>query len=243
MLTSRLAAGAAPVKIRHSAKAKRLRLAVKPGLIELVVPHGATESLALAFLEKHRSWAEGKLLEMNGRVARLPPAFNFADSPSVPWQGRELPLLVQSAAGRRVRVSVDDAVRIVLPEGLGLNRDELALRAFYQWVRPWLGQRVVELAKRHAPLYGLQPRDIRIKRMQTRWGSCGPRNDLNINWLLALTPEPVLEYVVVHELCHIRERNHAPRFWTLVAKHLPDYAKQRQWLKDHGGALMRRFKL
>jgi predicted metal-dependent hydrolase len=77
--------------------------------------------------------------------------------------------------------------------------------------------------------------------MTTRWGSCGPKGDININWLLALAPESVLEYVVVHEICHLRERNHSAAFWALVAQHLPHYAKERAWVKAHGGALMRRF--
>jgi predicted metal-dependent hydrolase len=77
--------------------------------------------------------------------------------------------------------------------------------------------------------------------MKTRWGSCGPRNDININWLLAFAPETVLEYVVVHELCHIRERNHSMAFWSLVAKHLSNYAQERRWLHAHGAGLMHRF--
>ena len=77
--------------------------------------------------------------------------------------------------------------------------------------------------------------------MKSRWGSCGPRNDINLNWLLAFAPPAVLEYVVVHELCHIRHRDHSARFWALVAQHLPGWAHERQWLKRQGGELLRRF--
>ena len=230
-----------PIRIRRSAKAKRLRLSVKPGLIELVVPAKAQEAEALAFLNQHRAWAEAKLLEMNARVSHLPSVPGFAASATVPWRGQEIPLLIHEAPGGKIRVAVDEAVRISLPEGLGATRDEIALRAFYTWTRHWLRDRVAVLADRHAPRFGLQAREIRVKRMKTRWGSCGPRNDININWLLALAPEPVLEYVVVHELCHIRERNHSLAFWSLVARHLPGYMAERRWLKSHGGDLMRRF--
>ena len=229
------------IKIRRSAKAKHLRLAVKPGLIELVLPRGVAEAQALAFLDKHRAWAEGKLLELNDRASQMPPKSQFASSSTLPWRGKEIPLIIREAPGARVRVVVDDAVQIMLPVGLSETRDEVALRAFYLWVCRWLLTRVAVLAERHAPRHNLHPRDIRIKRMKTRWGSCGPRNDININWLLALAPESVLEYVVVHELCHIAERNHAPAFWSLVAQHLPHYAEERSWLKLHGAELMRRF--
>jgi predicted metal-dependent hydrolase len=232
-----------PIQIRHSAKAKRLRLAVKPGLIELVIPRGTGEARAMAFLDQHRAWAEGKLLELNDRAAKVPPAGNFASSPTLPWRGRDIPLIIREAPGLRVRVSVDEAVHIALPQGLGEARDEVALRAFYAWVRRWLRTQVAVLAGRHAERCKLHPREIRVKRMITRWGSCGPRNDININWLLALAPESVLEYVVVHELCHIAQRNHSPAFWSLLARHLPNYAEERRWLKIHGTELIRRFNL
>jgi len=234
---------APPIHIRRSAKAKRLRLAVKPGLIELVVPADVGDRQALAFLNQHKAWAEGKLLELDAKAGQLPAVPGFASRATLPWRGEELPLRVHEAPGLRLRVAVDGAVQINLPAGLGENRDAVALRAFHLWVRPWLRGQVAALAGRHAPLFGLHPRDIRVKAMKTRWGSCGPQGDLNINWLLALAPETVLEYVVVHELCHIRERNHSPAFWSLVARHLPGYAEERRWLKAHGGELMRRFSL
>jgi predicted metal-dependent hydrolase len=232
-----------PIHIRRSAKAKRLRLAVKPGLIELVIPHGTAQALAMAFLDQHRAWAEGKLLELNDRAAKLVPVGSFASSPTLPWRGLDTPLIIREAPGQRVRVHVDDAVHIDLPQGLGEARGEVALRAFYAWVRRWLRTEVAVLAGRHAERCQLHPREIRVKRMKTRWGSCGPRNDININWLLALAPESVLEYVVVHELCHIAQRNHSKAFWSLLARHLPRYAEERRWLKSHGAGLMRRFNL
>ena len=231
------------LKIRRSVKAKRLRLAVKPGLIELVIPCETGEAQAMAFLDKHRAWAEGKLLELNDRASRIPSVRSFASSSTLPWRGREIPLVIREEQGLKIRVSVGEAVHIALPQGLGDSRDEVALRAFYAWVRRWLRTHVALLAERYALRTAQRPREIRIKRMKTRWGSCGPSNDININWLLALAPESVLEYVVVHELCHISERNHSPAFWSLLARHLPNYAEERRWLKTHGTELMARFHL
>lgn len=233
----------ASIQIRRSPKAKRLRLAVKPGLIELVIPRGAGEDQAMAFLDRHRAWAEGKLQELNDRASQIKLVGGFAANLSVPWRGKEIPLVIREVPGQRVRVALDEAFHIALPTDLGESRDEIALRAFYAWVSRWLRAEVAKLAERHAPRCALRPREIRIKRMKTRWGSCGPRNDININWLLALAPESVLEYVVVHELCHIAERNHSPAFWSLVARHYPNYAEERRWLKIHGAELMRRFSL
>jgi predicted metal-dependent hydrolase len=97
------------------------------------------------------------------------------------------------------------------------------------------------LLKHHQHSMSVQSRAVRIKRMQTRWGSCGGKNDINLNWLLSFAPAAVLEYVLVHELCHIRHRDHSPSFWAMVREHCPGYAGERAWLKEHGAGLIARF--
>ena len=91
-----------------------------------------------------------------------------------------------------------------------------------------------------APLVGVTYGRITIRNQRTRWGSCSSRGNLNFNCLLMLTPPEVIDYVVVHELCHRKEMNHSWRFWDEVAKVLPGYAEQEKWLKTHGNEIMKR---
>jgi len=81
---------------------------------------------------------------------------------------------------------------------------------------------------------------ITIRAQRTRWGSCSAAGNLNFNCLLMLAPEDVLDYVIVHELCHRKEMNHSARFWAEVESILPDYRQQRRWLREHGSALLTR---
>ena len=81
---------------------------------------------------------------------------------------------------------------------------------------------------------------ITIRNQKTRWGSCSSKGNLNFNCLLMLAPPEVLDYVVVHELCHRMEMNHSKRFWSLVETVLPDYREQEKWLKGEGAVLLRR---
>ena len=91
-----------------------------------------------------------------------------------------------------------------------------------------------------APLVGVSYGRVSIRRQKTRWGSCSGKGNLNFNCLLALTPAEVQDYVVVHELCHRKEMNHSPRFWTEVARVLPDYSLRRKWLRENGRSLIAR---
>ena len=91
-----------------------------------------------------------------------------------------------------------------------------------------------------APLVGVSHGRITVRCQRSRWGSCSSKGNLNFNYLLMLAPPEVLDYVVVHELCHQKEMNHSPRFWAEVERVLPDYRTQKQWLKDNGTQLMGR---
>lgn len=87
-------------------------------------------------------------------------------------------------------------------------------------------------------LIGVTYNRIRVADQKTRWGSCSSRGTISYNWHLILLPENILDYVVVHELCHLLEMNHSPRFWSQVEKILPDYRERRNWLKKKGGAYL-----
>ena len=115
---------------------------------------------------------------------------------------------------------------------------EEAVRAALKSV---LANRALERIRQRLEFYG--PRiggtygRVTIREQRSRWGSCSSKHNLNFNWKLIMAPPPVLDYVVIHELCHLHEFNHSPRFWRLVESQMPEYEAWKKWLKAHGGEL------
>lgn len=92
----------------------------------------------------------------------------------------------------------------------------------------------------YAPLAGVKPGRVAVRSQRSKWGSCSAKGNLNFNCLLLLAPPEALDYVVVHELCHLKEMNHSPRFWAEVKRVLPEAERWRRWLRQNGSSLMAR---
>lgn len=229
--------------IRQSPKARRLRIVVRPEAVELVIPKGGSEREALRFLEQHKPWVLSKLEEVRRRMGAIPqkPTLIAPDG-TIPFQGLALRAEEVKAHGKRfmVRFNEQTGFEFHLPEGLSPSEDLLKAGLFAA-VKPWLDATVRRHIEALVSLEALDPRIIRIKRMRSRWGSCGPQGDINLNWILAFMPPEILEYVVFHELCHLRHRNHSEAFWSLVATRIPDWRRRRDWLKREGGYWIARF--
>jgi len=110
------------------------------------------------------------------------------------------------------------------PEVRALIRSAMSARAL---------ERIRQRIGHFAPMLGVQPNRVAVRDQKTRWGSCSSKHNLNFNWKLILAPPQALDYVVVHELCHLHEFNHSPRFWALVEAQMPDYEVWKKWLKTH----------
>jgi predicted metal-dependent hydrolase len=107
-----------------------------------------------------------------------------------------------------------------------------------QQLRFWMIDKAEELIKKrvaeYSELIGVNYNNIRIKDTKTRWGSCSSKSNLNFNYRIIMAPERVMDYIIVHELCHLKHMNHSKEFWNAVANYMPDYEKHKEWLKENG---------
>jgi hypothetical protein len=109
-----------------------------------------------------------------------------------------------------------------------------AERVFERWYREQARQVFTERATRLAERFGFRFQRLSVTGARTRWGSCGARGSLNFTWRLVMAPEQVIDYVIIHELAHLRVRNHSRKFWALVESLMPSYRQARDWLKQNG---------
>jgi len=225
-------------QIRRSGRARRLRITVRPAGVEVVAPLGMRDAEIAAFVEGNQRWIEAKLEAIRQRLAAHAGSNRLVDGARIPFRGDWQRLRVVDGSRSRPLVRHDGDIRVELPERLpaALQESEVE-RVLTGWLRREARAEAKTLIQRFGPRHGLVPRGLVIKAHRTLWGSCTVRDVVNLNWRLILAPPAVLEYVVVHELCHLRHRHHQPPFWRLVAEILPDYGQQRRWLRANGHLL------
>lgn len=175
------------------------------------------------FVESRKAWIDEKQRLMRARAQAV--MSNGGVLPAVWLLGRQYRLERSSLSRTEVQ---DD--RLLIPAAW----TKAQLQAFLKGeCRRVIAARLPALVQ----LTGLQPTAVHITEARTRWGSCSGKNSLNFAWRLVFCPPEVIDYVIIHELCHIRHKNHSPAFWSLLAQFDPAYAQHKAWLREHG-ALM-----
>jgi predicted metal-dependent hydrolase len=210
--------------IRRSPRARRIRVKVDPhDGVEVVIPQRATHREAAHAVAELRPWIDRRLHEARQAQERLQ-----TPAGTVPFLGAHLRLRQEPGRTRAHRTG--DQLRV--PE----REPHQALERWYR------AQARAEIAPRVAratqALDVTRPTTLAIRNQRTRWGSCSTTGALSFNWRLVLAPEPVLDYVVWHEACHLVVMDHSRRFWALVERHVPDYREPRRWLRRNGAALV-----
>lgn len=225
-------------EIRRSPRAKRLRLTVQPGNVEVVVPTHARDAEVSAFIDGHRGWIRNKVEKFQALMADHPGPERLEDGVRIPFRGEPTPLAVVVANRVHPKVVEGDGFRLELPEHLpAAERDAMIEPALTRHLKRQAREDAAQAILRFGPPNGLEPNGLRIKDQKRLWGSCTYQGVVNLNWRLILAPVDVFDYVVVHELCHLRHRHHQPPFWKAVGDVMPDFERHRRWLKANGHLL------
>lgn len=222
-------------RVRRSKVAKRKSVIVTPQFVEVVVPPNEEEASVVAFVHEMRRWIYDRVEIMaQRRVSESPFPVRLATGAKVRYRGRRLRLVVELADVSGPEVRYRNAFHVVAPKGLTEDaRQRVVQEALSEWMKTMVQRDAEWFARRYSKRLGVEPKGVRVKVQKHLWGSCGTDGVIRLNWHLAFVPKPVLEYVVVHELCHLRHRDHSPEFWGMVQRALPEYAEPKRWLDKY----------
>ncbi len=207
-------------------RARRYILRVRPGGgLRVTIPRGGSRAEAARFIQKHAAWIQRERLRV-----RAGTPVEWRNGAVVLLRGHPVPIEVGQADGCRI-VRYGERSLTVAEETADLRQHiEADLRLL---ARAELGRRLHALAGVH----GLTVAGVTIRNQTSRWGSCSRAGRIALNFRLIQMPPQVSDYVLVHELMHLREQNHSRRFWRLVEAACPDFRAAERWLKAEGRAL------
>ena len=212
-------------------RARRRTLAIiveDDGRVVVRAPMRLKREAIEEFVRAKETWILAKREQALKRASRFVPK-RFVGGEEFLYLGESYPL------------EIEDFQRqpLLLNGGFRLSRAALprAEAVFERWYRRQALKVISARAADYAASHGFTFERIRITSARKRWGSCGHKGNLSFAWRLVMAPPPVIDYVVVHELAHLKHRNHSRRFWGKVASILPDFRKQENWLDEHGDLL------
>ena len=221
------------VTVVKSGRRKTVALKIKDGEVSIHIPNRLPISIAHNFVQKKTSWIQGKLQH---RIHQPIVEKHFTNGESFLFLGTRYKL--QLVSHERNSVSVIKTSQTLEVHGRINQLSKAAIHAaLLSWYRQqaelYLRSQTANLASKT----NLKPRTITVKTYKARWGSCGVNADIQFNWKLILAPPEIIDYVIIHELCHIKQHNHSAAFWQLVQHHCPDFKMARMWLKNNGYTL------
>ncbi len=189
--------------------------------VRIAAPVATSEKFIHDLVAKRADWILKRLaVEESAAVAR-----RFASGETIPFLGRDIPLEVTPTNLRRVKIEFGGHSFVVsVPDSLTGDDREAAIRnTMIRWYRQQAESAVNQSVAHWAPTMDLAPKAVLVRDQRRRWGSCAPDGTLRFNWRLVLADPAILDYVVVHELAHLAQRNHSPKFWAVVERFVPDY--------------------
>lgn len=204
-----------------------IELRVLPDEIRLFTPSAYPLRSADAYVAGHIDFIRDAQSRLSAYADRQRAAFPMTDGMSVPVEGQHLVLRLRAAQKADARIEGDE----LIISGPNLEPDAVAAQ-LHAFLVSLAGTRLNERLEHYIPLIGRRPERVSVREQRTKWGSCSNRGNISFNWKLIMAPSEALDYVVIHELCHLYEFNHSEKFWQRVACFQPDYARWRDFLRS-----------
>ncbi|WP_434634937.1 M48 family metallopeptidase [Vibrio sp. SCSIO 43086] len=220
------------VLVERTSRKKTASLKVDEGEVTIIVPKLLEQEKIDEILADKHSWILDKLAHYQAHSPSL--AREYVSGEAFPYLGRNYRLKVLMGDLTPTKL-LNGRITVTVPDPS--TQAHYIRRALVNWYKRHANKKVREKVLRYANIVGVETGVIRVRDFKSRWGSCTPYGDLEFNWVIVMAPNRVVDYVVVHELCHLIHHDHSPQFWKEVERVMPDYKEHKEWLRVNGHGL------
>ena len=222
-----------PVEVIRTDRKKSASIYLDGKSIKVRVPKGLSDSLVRDLIAKKSPWIKRKLREVE--LTASPKHKEFVSGETFSYLGRNyrLKVLLGDTSSLKLRGGYLEAS---IPSS-SKTREEEVRSLLLGWYRKHAQERLKEKTHRYAKILQVEPNCVSVKDYKSRWGSCSTKGDIFYNWRIIIAPHRIVDYVVVHELCHLLEHNHSVIYWRHVERIIPDFQECREWLKQNSSKL------
>lgn len=228
-----------PYSLIRRKQAKTIKVTVElEHRLEVIVPQDFDARQLDPILRAKGAWILDKLRKLD-EVDPPPPPKEYVSGEKFPLLGYGHELIVEERAERKPFVVLQQNNLIVtIKPNLSVGERRAAVRdTLHSWYFRQAAAKLPEQVALYAPKLGVQPEKVAVMDLDRRWGSCTPSGAIYLNWRLVLAPIRIIDYIAVHELCHLPIPDHSPAFWEQVRVMLSDYEERREWLRVNGPTL------
>jgi predicted metal-dependent hydrolase len=223
--------------VERSARRKTLTIAVDLRCgVTVRAPQDAPAATIAAAVRRKAPWVLGRLAEF-AELRPVPPPREFVNGETFLYLGRGYRLQVVARPGCEAPTTKLWGGRLLVTTPAtapAAGRDRLIRGALLAWYKARARQRLPERVRRFAERLGDAPPPVHVRDQEKRWGSCSRKGELRLNWRIIMAPLALVDYVVAHEVCHLKLKNHSPAFWYLLRRLMPDYERRRERLRVMG---------
>lgn len=227
-----------PSKLTESRRAKHIRLIMDINGLRVIKPPRVKINEVEKLLRDKSNWIYKHYMNFQSIKAE---EYNreWGSGEKILFKGNEYSIKIYTYKNKRTFIDFDGKLFDVYvnENAEESERKTMIENAFRNWYKKAAHESIQDRLDYYCRIIGLSYSTMRTKEQKTRWGSCSKKGNLNFNWKLIMSPQWVIDYVIVHEICHLRYMNHSKEYWKMVSLYVPEYKKAREWLNKKGTGL------
>ena len=224
-----------PIEIIRTERSKSASIEIEDDTVKVTVPQNLSDLRIEELIKNRTVWIRQKLKIQTETIR--PKDKEYVNGETFSYLGRNYRLKCLSGGSGETKLTNGYLTVCLAKDASGAAVEGCMRQSLQQWYQARALEKLKEKTKRYSAILGVSPQSVGVKEYKARWGSCSSSGDVTYNWRIIMAPHHIVDYIVVHELCHLLEHNHGPKYWKHVQNVVPNYKECREWLKVNGLSL------